>query len=568
MKKILAVILALTMMLALIAGCGAKEEPAEAPVVESEEVEASVQETKPEAPVEEAPEAEPAPEEVEEVKVISYPLDTDVTLGMVCNLESHMQRAIENFDQVLAMQVYMEKTGVDIEFQMLGDTVFTEQLNLLITSGDIPDMIQGSMAGYASKLETAIEDEVLIDITPYLPDYAPDYWALLDSDETFYEAVMNSNYTTSVFNGYGLPILDTGLIVRGDWMDALGLEDPKTLSELTDILYAMHDAYGTTTTLLTNSALSTGLEAIFNTTANGFDALGFQLTMPGSTTVVAGLASEGYRDYLKYIHDLYADGLINDDFLNISKQLNTYNSCYWNGDCGVWSEGNRCVDPAEFTNSSDPNYLPRAIVRPTLDDGTGTHVVGPGSTRGRGSIYITATCENPDIACSFLNYAYTQEGLELCTYGIEGETFARIDEEHVEYTDLIINNPDGLTSAAAECLYLVSNWFPSVQNKAMFNLKNSVTEVREAAELWTENCGDDSMTLHDAFSLTQEESDRVNALAADVLTLYNEKAILYVMGEISIEDYAAAEEEAMRMGLAECTEIYQNAYDKFLAERG
>ncbi len=42
----------------------------------------------------------------------------------------------------------------------------------------------------------------------------------------------------------------------------------------------------------------------FNFSAQGFKMLSFQLKEPGSTEVIAGVATEEYVDYLEYLHGL------------------------------------------------------------------------------------------------------------------------------------------------------------------------------------------------------------------------------------------------------------------------
>lgn len=571
--RLLSLLLAAGMLL-MLAACGGGETPAASSAVSS--AVSSGETAEPEAPaLPEEPAAtessteEPASVQEPETPVYSveYPLDTDVTLTMVSKLEFMMQNLISDFSEVLAMQQYMEDTGVAVEFNMLGDSVFDDQLNLLIAADDLPDMIQGGMAGYGIKLSAAIEDEVLMDILPLLPEFAPDYYQYIANDSTFAENVTNDDGTTSLFAGVGIPVIDAGLYVRGDWMDELGLEEPETISDLTDILRTFKSERGTTMTLLVTDELSSGLETAFNTTANGFSALSMQLTAPDSGEVIAGIASDGYFNYLTYLRQLYAEGLINDDFTNTSKMLGTYNSTYWTGSCGVWNEGNRCIDPAEYSNSSDPDYQPRAIKMVTTDDGEGTHVLGLPSTVGRGSVYITASCQDPEVAVSFMNYAYTEPGINLCSFGIEGVTYNRISENEVEYADLVANNPDGLMIMEAEIKYLVSNWMPTVQTEAMYNLKNSVPEVRAAAELWTENCGDDSMELPAGVALSAEETEKVYSMAVDVLTLFSTDASAYVMGTIDEAGFKQTIENAMNMGLAEITEIYQAAYDNYMAKQ-
>lgn len=131
---------------------------------------------------------------------------------------------------------------------------------------------------------------------------------------------------------------------------------------------------------------------------------------------------------------------------------------------------------------------------------------------------------------------------------------------------MISNNPS-MDERSAEVYYLISNWMPTVQTQAMYNLKNSVPEVRAAAELWTENCGDDTMTLPDGVGLSDKDTEIVNAMAADVLTLFSERAAAYVMGTIDEAGFHETVQNAMDMGLERITEIYQTAYDNYMAEQ-
>lgn len=564
MKKtrFLSLLLAILMLL-LVSACGAGEADVKDDATPAPE--ASEQPKTDDAPTS-APEAPDSDETDAPAKSISYPLDTDVTLTMAAKLETHMQAICDDFSEVLAIQQYMEDTGVHLEFKMLGDTVFDEQINLLVTADELPDLVQGGMGSYSSKLTTAVQEGILMDIAPLLETCAPDYYAIIQSDENFAENIYNDDGTTSLFRGVGIPVVDTGMFIRGDWMDALNLSEPETVSDLTEILRQFKNNYGTKMSILVNADLHSGLENTFNAVVMNFDSLEFQLTAPNSGKVVAGLASDGYFDYLTYLRSLYAEGLIDDSYPSISKRLNTYNSTYWGGDCGVWNEGNRCADPME-ANTSDPNYIARPIKNVTTDDGEITHVLGPGSTVGRGEVYVTAKCENPEIAISFMNYAYTEAGINLCSFGIEGETYEWVSEDEVQYTDLIANNPDGLLSREAEVRYLVSNWMPTVQTQAMYNLKNSVKEIREAADLWTANSGDDSMTIPDGVCLNEEENDTVNRLSTDVLTLFSERAGMYVMGNIDEAAFKSGVEQAMNTGLTEITEAYQAAYDRYYAAK-
>lgn len=78
----------------------------------------------------------------------------------------------------------------------------------------------------------------------------------------------------------------------------------KAIDEMTDVLRAFKDKYGTTNALLINSDLDSAAEYGLNFSAQGFKMLSFQLKGPGSTEVIAGVATEEYVDYLEYLHGL------------------------------------------------------------------------------------------------------------------------------------------------------------------------------------------------------------------------------------------------------------------------
>ena len=66
---------------------------------------------------------------------------------------------------------------------------------------------------------------------------------------------------------------------------------------------------------------------------------------------------------------------------------------------------------------------------------------------------ISAACAYPEIALEWLNTTYTEEGIIYSNYGLEGEAFTYDENGEPQYTDLIRNNPTGLTEQQARWLY-------------------------------------------------------------------------------------------------------------------
>ena len=59
-------------------------------------------------------------------------------------------------------------------------------------------------------------------------------------------------------------------------------------------------------------------------------------------------------------------------------------------------------------------------------------------------IFVGATEEQKKAALKLLDYVYSEEGMILMNFGEEGTHFNIVDGEY-KYSDLIMNNPDGLS---------------------------------------------------------------------------------------------------------------------------
>ena len=581
MKKISALFLAFCLLVCLMAGCGSHGSSAEAPASTASQQESPEPiSAAPEAPAAEvsAPEAEASAisSEASEAEsavpkvTIAYPIPgEDNRLSMVQCLRNHAAAVLGDGD-FSDQYVYPElarRTGVEIDFEMIAETAYTERLNLIIVSQDYPDIFGQGIGTYDNNPMKAIADDVVIDLAPLLEENAPDYNALIVNSEDFADAVVNSDGTICKITSCNIGVQSQGMFIRGDWLDALGLEVPTTIDEMTEVLRAFHNAYDTPMTLLVNADLDDGLAAAFDHSNVGFtrQMLGFQQTAPDSGEVICAMASEGYFDHMTLLRQYYAEGLINGDFASISKENGNFESTYYTGQCGIWQEGCEIADTSYAENANDPNWVALPMLTPTNGDKE-THMSSFTEVMaGMASVYISTGCANPEMALQFLNYGFTPEGKDLVAFGIEGETYYKDEDGNVQYSELLTDYPDGIR--AAEWLYLINSWMPTEQQMASVNMKYSPTAV-EAYEMWTEAAkkSDSSMTLPMMLSLTTEENDVVSQYCGDLCTQFSEYTAKYIMGTIDEAGFRQAIADADKIGLQEVTAAYQSAYTRYLAE--
>lgn len=570
--KALAMLLAICMLLGLCA-CGgstaSSAAPAESAASASEEAAAPEEE----APADEEEAAEPADEEeaeepsaedaepVEPAVSIDYPIPGDLTFDLVTVLRMNAAEAMGDDDYSVspAYEAMKEATGVSINFTMLAESTYSEKMNLMMASGDLPDFFSQTVAQYDQDLMSAIEQDVLIDMEPLLAENAPDYKALLDSDPDFASGVYNADGSLAQFCGRSIDRVSQGLLIRGDWLDDLGLEAPKNYDELKDVLKAFRTEKDATMALLVNFECDSGLTPFFNTSFMGFRGVNYQLTEPNGKEVICSYASEGFMNYLTYLNELFEDGIFTDDFMNTGKEYGNWESSYYGGKAGVWQDDCKYVDPAFRENGSDPNWRAEPFALSDID----VHVTQGMVVAMAGKLYITTACEYPEEAMQYVNYVYTPAGTELVSYGVEDLTYTKDADGTINYTELMTNNPDGLSFDIASVYYLPGQWLPVDQQERYLEL-TLAPEAVEAYQMWTAEYGDNTMLIPTGATMTAEETTEFFNLTGDVLTAVTEAASKVVVGDMSIDDYKALVATLEDGNMGQMDALYQAVYDRYL----
>lgn len=181
-------------------------------------------------------------------------------------------------------------------------------------------------------------------------------------------------------------------------------------------------------------------------------------------------------------------------------------------------------------------------------------------------ISITTACENVETVVRFFNYFFTEEGGLLANYGVEGYSFTYNEDGKPVYTDLITNNPDGMTMDVALCLYTGgSTSGPYVID----NTKNAFTYTEAqlaAGSAWLEGT-DGAYQLPDVYTnlLSSEEKEELNSYYNDIITTYNETILQFITGTKSLEEFGEFRDQLKDMGADTCVEIMQGALDRYMS---
>lgn len=493
---------------------------------------------------------------------VSYPLDGDYTFSIAINPNGLISMVMDEsgFTASKAYSAMEEATGVHLDWTLYSEATWNEQFNLLMASNDWPDLFDcGVTSRYATGVSGLLEDDVVVELSGYLEEYAPDYLRLLNENKGFSESVVQQGGEIVEFATAMSGYQDQGMMIRQDWLDELNLEVPGTVDELTEVLKAFKSEYNLTMPLMVQAGLDTGLTYAYNIDRRGFSNSGMGWIVEDGT-VKCTYDTDGFRDYLALLSDYYAQGFFDDNFVNISNELNTIDSTYLDGKCGVFFAGVSALAESQKSNASDPNFRLTAMpdIKVNADDpNSGVTEI---SYTGINSISISTQCSDPEAAMMFCNYFYTEEGQLMANWGVEGETYT-MENGQPQYTDMVKNDSDCFMYMLTQTRYALQ-WAPTIFDNNVSTASYDETQ-KAAMEMWTEEREAYLMMPKNA-TPTQEEQEVENQYGSDVATYLWENIFKIVTNQQSLDSYDEVIETANGMGLTELTASKQSCYDRYM----
>lgn len=177
---------------------------------------------------------------------------------------------------------------------------------------------------------------------------------------------------------------------------------------------------------------------------------------------------------------------------------------------------------------------------------------------------MSPTCKNKEAAAKFINYGYTEAGKMLFNFGIEGESYNMVDG-YPTYTDLIMNNPDGLTIQQAMTLYQRAwNAGPFLQQKEYIEQYYVLDQQKKALAAWSTSKAADYQLP--AVVIAPESASKFSKLTADINIYIEEMMIKYITGQKSLDTFETEYLATLqKMGVEEVIEMYQTALDNYNA---
>lgn len=470
-------------------------------------------------------------------------------------MTANISQSATNYGELPVAKELEKATGISVDYTHSSLTNTTEKFNLMIAGGDLTDIIQYWWSSYPGGPQAAIDEGVILPLNDLIDAYAPNYKKFLEQHP---DIAKEAKTDSGQIYAFGMVAADrklntsAGPIIRLDWLEELDLDKPETIDEWYAMLKAFKDKKNAT------APLSIRMDGILNGMFIGAYGIGYGFYNV-SGKVKFGPAEKEYKEFLTTMKKWYDEGLYDHNFSTTDAA--TVNANMINGTSGAtWNALGGGI--GTYTNATkDSGAIYGGAPYPTHEKGE-TPMFGQINPQLTPLTAITTQCKNPELAIKFLDYGFSEEGHILYNYGIEGVSYEIVDDVP-KYTDLITNNPDGLSMSQALTKYSHGGQNGNfVQAVGYLEQYAALPQQQEAWDLWVNT---DALKYRiPNTSIAPEDSTEYSTLNTDISTYRDEMYIKFVTGTESLDNFDEYLENLEKLGLKRFIEIQQKAFDSYM----
>lgn len=478
------------------------------------------------------------------------------------SLNPNAAATMKSYSEIAAYQELEKKTGTKVTFQHPPVGQEKDQFNLMLASGQLPDVIEYGWGGAAKGPDSLIQNKQILPLNDLIAKYAPNLTKVLNDNPEFRKLV-----TTDEGNMYVMPFLlgdqslsvFAGPVIRKDWLDKLNLPMPTTLDQWESALTAFRD----------NDPNGNGKkdEIPFLFSIGDIDLTNLFVGAWGITSqfyqedgkVKYGPIQPQFKDFLALMAKWYKEGLIDPDYATTDGKLK--DAKVTNNQLGAFTgyAGSGVGRYISLMKPSNPNVSLVGTPYPALQEG--------GTSLGQYSFpftgigaAISTSAKHPEQIVKWLDYKYSDEGHLLFNFGIEGQSYT-MENGYPKYTDVIMNNPDKLPIAQAMAKYFTAGWSgPFVQDKRYMEQYYTLQEQRDSQQNWLKA---DHSKLMPPVTLTADESSKTASIMTDIQTYRDEMVNKFIMGAEPIDNFDKFVQTIQGMGIDQVIQAQQAALDRF-----
>ncbi|MBR7041657.1 MAG: extracellular solute-binding protein [Clostridia bacterium] len=457
------------------------------------------------------------------------------------------QSAVQpDFSEMYIIPRYDEMTGITVEWQCVSSKVRSEKVSNAISSDDLPDIFFKCNIS-AANLQKYGKAGSIIDLAPYLEEYAPNFLAYAQQNPDVLAAV-----STPDGQIFSLPMVADApatrmakkLYYNTEWMEKLGLSEPETLDELYDLLYAMRygdpNGNGEVDEVPMSETTSTLFQifgGLFGAQNRGTHSTEYDID-PETGKVRHIKTSDAFRECLEFMNKCYKDGLIDQECITANDEH--IKGLAAQDRLGIYFATNLALlaadDAAKFVPAT--RWVDGAI-----------WTVMRSHLHSVGAFVVTKKCENIEAALRWVDYFYTPEGVIFYHFGDKDITYVENEDGSLSYAAKYLDQITGDVSydeVASQVSPCMGGNNPSIMAYPGYSgMEVTPIPMASAAALLPYT----SDVIWPIFTYTDEELAVVNKEGSDLNSYTKQTCTEFLTGERELTD------EEWNAYVAQCDEI-------------
>jgi putative aldouronate transport system substrate-binding protein len=489
-----------------------------------------------------------------------------------------------------------EMADVEVEWTVVcgsGDEIKAQYLAML-SSGKYPDVIQWvHRFDYNGDVSQLYADGIIIELNDVIDKYMPNYKALLEANPDIAKVLKDDEgrylYFTPI-NPLTTPdervaTIYQGLQGRKDWLENVGIEElPTTIDGWYEMLKAFRDFDPNGNGEQDEIPFDAGQDGL-RYFLPAFDILNGAYINPDTGKVGFGEYTQNYKEFLETMNKWYSEGLIKDIWAEDGSKADASvkDAAIYADLAGSW------LGLSNYWEQRLPQVLeknPNAdfVAFPWIQDAQG-RVFAADYDIGYGDKYstvISVDCKNIEAVARLIDAMYTEEGTNCTTWGIlDGDPILTSREDtawtqgHGTYTV----DENGVKHETEWANQITENFYDGVfANKYRYAMSHvsfprwgagdylaATREPRfvESSKLW--GSADNGLEYPAAIALSVDDQKKAAPQLDDINSYIADMTRKFITGEEPLTNFDNYMDQLQKMGIEDLIAAYQATYDRFLA---
>ncbi len=505
---------------------------------------------------------ETSSDDVSYLEEATYPIQTETTLTYWMPLHANVSASATEMGDTPYAEEMEKRTGIKVKYIHPVAGQETEQLNLLLASDELPDMIEYNWYEFTGGPNKAINEEYIVELNELIDKYSPNLKKVFADNPELEKMVKTDDgkfYVYPFIRPDEKLTATAGLSIRKDWIDECGLTVPQTYDELYEVLKVLKE----------KKNLSAPFTIAGGSSNSYFDILMIHFGATNNFYVENGSIKYGplepeYKEAVVMLNKFYKEGLLDRNFSTTDTKIVESNMLNEKSAVTHTSAGGHLGKWVSAKEASGEKFGLEGIAFLTKEKGGINKFGGAGKKySGAGSVAITSTSTNKELAAKYLDYLYGEEGHMLANFGIEGVSYEMKDGKAI-YTDLIMKNPDGLAVNQAMGKYFRSSYSgPFLQDVGYIEQYYQMDCQKNAQTEWKKGVEKASKYALPTLIPSEEESTKVAKILSNVDTYKYSMLLKFIMGTESLDNYDAFIEQIKEFGIDEAISVQQSAFERY-----